>query len=231
MEVDFHTHILPGIDDGSSCVEQSLEMLQLMQRQGITKVVATPHFYANHDSPRRFLARRAAAAERLMAALPQDAPQIYFGAEVHYFEGISDCEVLSELAIGDTKLVLVEMPAAPWRSRMLQELQGIFHKQGLTPVIAHIDRYITPLRTYGIPEELLRLPVLVQANAGFFIHRSTRSMALRMLRSDRIHLLGSDCHNTDTRKPNLGDALKIIRRSVEPEVYAELLRLEEQLLL
>ena len=61
MFIDFHTHILPGIDDGSASVEESIELLKAEAAQGITKVVATPHFYANYDSPERFLERRAKA--------------------------------------------------------------------------------------------------------------------------------------------------------------------------
>ena len=56
--VDFHSHILPGVDDGSRSVEESLEMLRAVARQGIGTVVATPPFYANHDTPERFLRRR-----------------------------------------------------------------------------------------------------------------------------------------------------------------------------
>ena len=57
--IDFHSHILPGIDDGSRSLEESLEMLSLEAQCGIRHVVATPHFYPGHDHPSRFLARRA----------------------------------------------------------------------------------------------------------------------------------------------------------------------------
>ena len=57
--IDFHSHILPGIDDGSKNVEESLQMLRMMAKQGITHVVATPHFYPQHDTPESFLKRRA----------------------------------------------------------------------------------------------------------------------------------------------------------------------------
>ena len=56
--VDFHTHILPGIDDGSSSAEESLAMLQMEKEQGIDTVVVTPHFYPQEDRPERFLKRR-----------------------------------------------------------------------------------------------------------------------------------------------------------------------------
>ena len=54
--------------------------------------------------------------------------------------------------------------------------------------------------------------VLVQANSSFFLHPSTASMAMQMLKNDQIHLLGSDCHNLSNRKPNLGNAVQKIER-------------------
>ena len=218
MLTDFHSHILPGVDDGSKSVEQSLEMLRMEAAQGIRRVIATPHFYPRHDSPERFLRRRAEAMNRLQEAMAgeENLPDIELGAEIYFFSGISDSEVLSQLTIGQKSCILLEMPHSPWTESMYRELEGICVKQGLTPVIAHVDRYIRPFKTYGIPERLKELPVLVQANAEFFLDRSTRRMALRMLKSGQIHVLGSDCHNLKDRKPNLGDAISLIQDRLGP---------------
>ena len=80
---DFHTHVLPGIDDGSASIEESLEMLRSLGQQGASRVVAVPHFYANYDSPDRFLKKRAAAVEALTGVMAGQAalPELYFGAE------------------------------------------------------------------------------------------------------------------------------------------------------
>ena len=74
-----------------------------------------------------------------------------------------------------------------------------------------MDRYIGVFQSYGIPETLQQLPVLVQVNAGFFLRFSTKRMAMRLLKEDKIHLLGSDCHNILERRPNLGDAISYIQ--------------------
>ncbi len=212
--IDFHSHILPGIDDGSADTEESLEMLRLEAAQGIGHVVATPHFYPRHDNPRRFLERRAQAEKLLLETIGNEGmlPRISLGAEVYYFSGISDSEVLSQLTIDKKRFILLEMPQSPWTDSMYREIEQIWVKQGITPIIAHVDRYISPFRTHRIPEQLSGLPVLVQANASFFLKTSTRKMALRMLKNDQIHLLGSDCHNLTDRRPNLGDALAVIRK-------------------
>ena len=214
--VDFHSHILPGIDDGSKSVEESLALLRMEAEQGITHVVATPHFYPQHDTPERFLRRRKAAEEILRQAMEAESglPEIFVGAEVYYFKGISNSDVMSELTIDRKRYILIEMPMPPWTEAMYRDLEGLYTKQSIIPIIAHLDRYIGRFRTFGIPKRLAQLPVLVQANAEFFLQRSTAPMALRMLKQEHIHLLGSDCHNLTSRKPNLGEALKRIEKKL-----------------
>ena len=95
---------------------------------------------------------------------------------------------------------------------MYRDLEGLYVKRGLIPIVAHIDRYIGRFSNHGILNRLERLPVLIQANAEFFLERHTSSLALRMLKKNRIHLLGSDCHDLTSRKPNLQDAVALINR-------------------
>ncbi len=230
--VDFHSHILPGIDDGSASVEQSVAMLQMEAAQGIDRVIATPHFYAQHHKPERFLEKRACAEALLRQelSLHPELPQVGIGAEVYYFNGISHCDVLSELTIDKKSYILIEMPLPPWNERMYRELEGIWIKQGLIPIIAHIDRYIAPLQTHKIPQRLAQLPVVIQANASFFLERSTKRMALRMLKQGMIHLLGSDCHNLSDRAPNLGSALQIISSKLGPQAISEICAHQDEIL-
>ena len=220
--IDTHSHILPGIDDGSPSVEQSIALLRMEAEQGIRKVIATPHFYPRHDSPERFLERRARAEEKLREEMEKHAglPELYVGAEVYYFNRMYESDMISGLTIWDSQCILVEMPHAPWTESMYRDLQDLYVKSGLVPILAHVDRYVGRFRTFGIPERLAELPVLVQANAEFFLNRFTSSMALRMLKQDRIHLLGSDCHNLDSRKPNLKSAADRIAKRLGEETIA-----------
>ena len=216
MVVDCHSHILPGIDDGSATVEESLALLRMEAEQGVRHVLATPHFYARYDAPERFLEKRTqaeVALRKAMAGCP-DLPELTVGAEVYFFRGMSESDFLQELTIGAGNCLLVEMPHGPWKEDACRELAAIWEKRGILPIVAHIDRYIRPFRTHGIPKLLERLPVLVQANADFFLERPTAGMAMRMLKAGQIQLLGSDCHNTKDRKPNLEAVVQLIERKL-----------------
>ena len=210
--VDFHSHILPGIDDGSASVEESIAMLQMEAEQGIHHVIATPHFYAQLDSAAGFLQKRAESIQFLLEERQKHhgLPKISIGAEVYFFRGISNTDFLPKLAIDEGRYILVEMPHGKWTDAMYRELEGIYTKQGLIPIIAHVDRYFTRFQTFGIPEQLEDLPVLVQANASFFRWRGSQKRALKMLEKGQIHLLGSDCHNIHDRSPKLGEAVQKI---------------------
>lgn len=220
MLMDFHSHILPGVDDGSASVEQSVAMLQIEASQGISHVVATPHFYPRYDSPEHFLQKRDQAESLLRKELEKypGLPQVTVGAEVYYFHGMSESEFLPQLTIGGNDCILIEMPHSPWSEQMYRELAAIWERRRILPIIAHIDRYIGPFRNHKIPQRLSELPVYVQANADFFLERSTAGMAMRMLKTDQIQLIGSDCHNTDSRKPNMGEAVKRIQRKLGNDV-------------
>lgn len=213
MVVDFHSHVLPRIDDGSRSVEESLQMLRLSAEQGIPGVVLTPHFYPHLTTPEVFLDRRKRSMELLQAAIRPDMklPAMCLGAEVYYFPQMSHSDTLEQLAIEGTRAILVEMPMTAWTDRMYRELENIYENLGLVPIVAHVDRYLGRFRDYGIPQRLAELPVLVQANASSFLESS---WGLKLLRKHQIHLLGSDCHNMKDRKPNLGPALERITQKL-----------------
>lgn len=232
MLTDFHSHILPGLDDGSASLEESLEMLRMEAGQGVDRVVATPHFYARYDKPETFLEKRDRAEKLLRDAIRHHAnmPELYVGTEVYYFRGMSESELLPQLTIQGGRGILIEMPHGPWPEEYFRELAAIWDNHGIIPVIAHIDRYIGLFRNHRLPEQLAALPVLVQANAAFFLERSTSAMAMRLLKGDRIQLVGSDCHNTGTRAPNLGQAEAWIRQKLGTEVLERIVSYEKKIL-
>ena len=232
MPVDFHTHILPGIDDGSRNTEESIDLLKTEKSQGIKTVIATPHFYPHEDTPQRFLNRRQKAYEKLMEAIDaQDGlPQIIMGAEVYYFKGISEWQNLKDLAIQGTDYLLLEMPLGKWSDSMFDDIEGIYTKRGLVPIIAHIDRYIDFFNTNKMMKRLGNMPVIIQANGNYFINKKTRAKALKLLKKRGINIIGSDCHNMSVRKPNLGLAAEIIKEQLGEEYINRINLTEKEIL-
>ena len=213
--VDFHSHILPEMDDGADSVETSLAMLRESSRQGVDLICATPHFYADEEDPKSFLQRRSEAYSRLREAMGDGKgyPDILLGAEVLYFPGISVAEEMRELCLEGTFFLLVEPPMLPWSEAMLDEIEACVSSLHCIPVIAHIDRYMRLLNAPELLNRVMGRKMLIQANAAFFLHRQSQDAALDSLRHGRIHFLGSDCHDLIDRAPNLEAALDVIRKS------------------
>lgn len=217
--VDLHTHILPQMDDGSQSVEQSLQMLQMMAQQGVDTVVATPHFYANEESLQSFLQRRKEAYEKIADA--QSEVKILLGAEVAYFVGMSNCEELLQLRIEGSNLLLVEMPFAAWSDSVVCEIVAL-RRMGVIPVLAHIERYRKLPEFWSVIGQLQGIGVLMQCNANSVSIPFFGKRLIAMLQDGRISFLGSDCHNTTSRPPNMSKALQRIARFASPTLLQKL---------
>ncbi len=217
--IDMHSHILPQMDDGSKSVEMSVQMLDCLKNQGVDAVVATPHFQAAKDSPVDFLRRRQDAYERLVSG-GTEIPPIVLGAEVTYFDGMSRSGELEALCMGDSRLIMVEMPYGGWSHRMIREVCDISVQLGLQPVLAHVDRYREGFNRYY--QQLTQEGVLFQFNADVFEGFWSRRWALKLLRTGGLHFVGSDCHNLDNRPPNMDRASQAIAKHLGEEALADI---------
>lgn len=226
---DFHSHILPGIDDGSRDIDESLKLLLESARQGVTDMAATSHFYANENSPEEFLAKREAAWNRLESCLEGGMPNIRLGAEVHYFEGIARSEDVGRLRLTGTSLLLLEMPMNRWTARMVDAVLDLNRRRDTIVLLAHMERYLSMQspRTWKL---LQAEGVKMQANASFFWNHKTRKKALGMLKKGEIHALGSDCHSMETRPPRLREAMEVISGHLGKDALVWLRRQEQWLL-
>ena len=227
--IDFHTHLLPRMDDGSKSVEESMTMLESLRAQGVRKVIATPHFYANDESVDRFIARRDAAYSMLKEEW-KDIPEIILGAEVRYYDGISRLPDLKKLRVENSRLLLLEMPFASWTEYSIREIIDIAVQGKIIPVLAHIDRYLPMLKKSVLPR-LLDSGVLIQANTSFFDGRFSRYKALNMVKTNQIHFIGSDCHNLTDRIPDTSKAFDRIRKKFGDAFTAEYIDYENELFL
>jgi protein-tyrosine phosphatase len=217
--IDFHTHILPNVDDGSKGVEESALMLTRLFEQGVNKVIATPHFYANDESVDEFLLRRNAAFEKL-SKNGCDVSKIILGAEVRYYDGISHLQDLKKLRIEGTRFLLLEMPFNKWTDYAINEVIDIANRGKISLVLAHIDRYL-PIISKSVIAKLSANGVLFQANSSFFDSFFKALKAIKMLKENKIHFIGSDSHNMSDRSPNMNYAINVIKKKLGNDSLVE----------
>lgn len=205
--IDIHSHILPEIDDGSKSVEESIEMLKMLKEQGVTHVIATPHFkMTNADkSIDGFIKKRREAYEKLMAKITVqklDLPKIYLGAEVLLTTDLLEADGTERLCIEGTDIMLVELPYYEWQSWTFRMLFDLCSSSKITPIIAHADRYVDfiPKQTY---EELFSFNYDTQINADFVENKKAIKVLKKWLKSGQICYVGSDCHGAKYRPPKL----------------------------
>jgi len=229
--IDFHTHILPGIDDGSRDIDMTEKMLRMEQAMGVSHIYATPHFYAHRRSVEYFLEKRSKAINKVneLLATDESLPRITAGAEVYYFTGIGRAGQLEDLCIEGTNILLLELPFAQWHSDIAKDIEEIIDRRGLRIVLAHLERYETFQKDRHTWNRIVDMPLTIQLNCEDFIdsgsllrrnHRHKLSFDL-LAEHDNI-IIGSDCHNLTDRKPNLAEARGIIEKKAGAERLAQI---------
>ena len=175
--IDVHSHILPGLDDGSSNMEESLEMLRMAYQQGVRQIIATPHYSGRFRDASPGRVRK--LCEEVQEAARQQGMKIriYPGQEIMYTDEAAD--LLREgklLTMADSRYVLVEFfPSVTWSA--LQQAVRTLMMSGCVPVIAHAERYLC-LRENGRIDVLRDQGILIQLNyrsaGGNWHDRTTR---------------------------------------------------------
>lgn len=205
---DLHTHILPGMDDGSRDGAESLALLRMEREQGVDEVFLTPHFYRWREPAEDFLARRARAFAALNALLPPDAPTLLLGAEVAWFPTLAEEPLLERLCLGNSRYFLLELPFERWTAQLPDRLYDLTCVTGLTPVLAHVERYIFGQDRRQLAE-LTDMGLPMQMNADSLLDWRGRGRRLELLSRGRWHL-ASDCHSVDRRPPRLAKAVQYL---------------------
>ena len=233
MRVDFHSHVVPGVDDGSKNTDMSLQMLRSMRQQGTDLVVATPHFYMGRTAPEEYLEKISDACYLLREAIEksgEEVPQMVLGYEVYYFKGISQANFINLFTIGNSSYILLELPTRPLTNADVEDIYRIRANQGLTPILAHVERYLA-FEHFDFLQDMIRQGVLLaQVNADSLLRWSTRKKALEFLKSGSAQFVGSDAHNIEQRAPHLGEAMAMIEKKAGKELVQRIDRDSEKLI-
>jgi protein-tyrosine phosphatase len=193
--LDIHCHILPGVDDGSRSMEESLAMLHAAQTCGISRIVATPHCRGHHWDPHAICQ----AFQQLEPEARQMGMTLELGAEI-YWEKLAELgfERARDLRLGASQLVLLEFGyqalPAQWQ-RVVYELQ----RQGLQVVVAHPERYAPVQNDIAVAAQMKELGCYLQVSCncmegGLFSHR--RKCAKALMKNGLVDYIATDAHRT-----------------------------------
>ncbi len=214
MYIDFHTHILPNIDDGAKDIAMSVDMLKLAKECGAETVILTPHVDASSDH-KEFLRIRQERFNELCDAMGDNKkafPEMMLGAEVLLDTSLSERDDVRSLCIEGTELILLELPYDKWNSWYNHEIYNLISKHEVTPVLAHIERYMKTPKDLEKLDALISFGVKFQINASSFLSFWGKRIIRDLAANGNLHAIASDAHNLTNRSPNISKSLKVFEK-------------------
>lgn len=197
VKTDLHSHLIPGIDDGSKSVEESLDLLRKFQDLGYSKVITTPHvmsdFYKN--TPEIILE----GLEKVREAALTEGLTIKIEAAAEYYLDFHLDQLIAEkklLTFGDN-YVLFELSFTSEPQRIKETIFNLV-TEGYRPILAHVERYPFYINEWDKIEDYRHREVLLQLNINSLSGQygpQVRKMAEQLIERDWIDVIGSDCHH------------------------------------
>ncbi len=230
MLFDLHSHILPEIDDGAKDMEESIQILKLMKEQGITDVIATPHFYPAEDNLDEFINATSSAYKDLKKQMVEKAfPNIYLGCELLYFSGISTSDAVYKFCLNNTKFLLIEFTDDCINESMFKDVLNLRDGLGIEPIIAHVERYCGAKKYKKFIKFLVAHKIPVQINADSVITPLFRRIIKKLLKAPLFCVIASDAHSVVQRPPKIKEALEHITKLYGEDYTSRLLSNSEKL--
>lgn len=225
MRVDIHSHILPGIDDGSPDIEITKRMLHMLSNDKVDVVVATPHYYHYRQTSGEFLQNRNSIYNYLIDNIDTSLyPKILKGAEVYYYPDLINEKNLEMICIENTNYMLVELPYQDINQSLVSDFRKFVESKKVKPIMAHIERYYNSgFATKQAIDEILSMDVLVQINALSFFSVKSRQYAINLLKRNSVHCIGTDAHNITTRPPFYAQAEALIKKRLSEEKFTQIM--------
>ena len=223
--IDFHTHILPDLDDGPADCRTAAQTLVKLYEQGVTHAVSTSHFYRFEESAKDFICRRDDAYRRLSEYLASERithiPELIMGAEVYFTEELSEEPEPENLCIEGTDYMLVELPYSQLTRNIIDSFKAFAESGRVRPILAHLERYAAFADEDTLFELLRYAPA--QINCDSLLSAPACRLTAKLIKSGRVAAIGSDCHNISSRPPRFSEARKKLSRKIGAGVFAELM--------
>jgi protein-tyrosine phosphatase len=232
--IDLHCHLLPGLDDGATSLEAALAMARLAEQDGVEVTACTPHIlpglYEN-TGPAISVAVGKLAAELARAGIRL---RLVTGADIHITHDLVAGLRSGRLpTLNGSRYFLLEPPhhVAPPR---FEETVFSALAAGFVPIITHPERLSWLEAHYGVFRRLARSGVWMQLTAGSLLGRfggRARHWSDRLLRDGLVHILASDGHDVEGRRPILANARKLAARRVGDDEATHLVATRPQMIL
>jgi len=232
--IDFHTHILPNIDDGARSIEETFNLIKEAKEVGFEAIISTSHYIENYyetNTPEREVWVNA-IYENLQS---KDIDiKLYLGNEIYMSENIIKLlEQRKASTINDTSYVLFEMPLNAEPLNMYDIVYEMLQYK-LVPVLAHPERYSYIQKEPELVYDLIRKGVLMQANYGSimgYYGEKAEIIVKKLFEGNMIHFLGTDVHRQKTIYPIVPEALEKISEIIGEEKIEELTKINPRLVL
>ena len=232
--VDFHTHILPGMDDGAKDVEESKKMLEALCQQNVHTVCLTPHFYPYKEDQELFLQRRQTAFSQIQPFAAEMGIRLALASETFFNDYLFRSEDILPLCMKDGEgryYLLTEMPfQSSFSDRTANRISKLMDTYSITPVLAHIERYPNLVNDKNLINRLIDMGCLMQINLtafgrGYFL----KKRLLGYIRKNMVHVVGTDAHNTQKRPPNYSEGISIIQKALGKDSVQQLSQNAQQI--
>lgn len=226
MITDLHCHLLPYLDDGAKDWATALRMVQMAAISGVGRIVCTPHCsFGDPGLGKRIQAILGYTDSLDRALTAHKVPvRVFSGAELLWAGSFPNMDLLSSLTLAGSRYLLLEFRFGERLSRMDHALSRL-QNMGITPVIAHPERYVAVQREPSNLGEWFRAGWVIQLDKGSVVGdygRNAYNAAAWALEHGFVHVVSSDAHNTHTRTPNFRRVEKLLSERFSPR-YAELL--------
>lgn len=229
--VDVHSHILPGVDDGSKNMDMTRQMLQMAWSEGIHTIIATPHHRERYSQASAAKLKETYQAVCIEAEKIDSDFKIYLGSELFRSHSLEEKLASGEsLTMAGTNYVLVEFfPSDPYRELYSTLLR--IKMAGYKPIVAHAERYQCLVKEPELTEKIVNMGCYIQINAssvtgenGFSVKRYVR----KLLKYELVHFLGTDAHDLERRSPMIQESVNYIIKKYGEE-YARRISSENAL--
>ncbi len=225
--IDFHSHILPAIDDGSKSMEDSIQILREAREAGFSKIISTSHYLEGYYEIKE------EDRKRLIQELKNEdiGLELYVGSEIYITENMID--LLKEKkasSINNSKYVLFEIPMNN-KTMLTKEIIYRLIENGYVPVLAHPERYSFIQQNPEELEELVDMGTLCQSNYGSIIGlygKKTEKTVKKLLKNNLIHFFGSDVHRQEQIYNKIPKAIKKIKKIISEDKFIELSEINPQ---